>query len=75
MNKPFLLRTLLAVLAVSVCAISTADAQKKSPTEQAVLLGQFGDWGAYKADPGGKAVCFALSKPTKGETDPPGSAL
>lgn len=34
------------------------------PTEQAVLLGQFGDWGAYKATPGGKKVCFALSKPT-----------
>ena len=72
MNNPFLLRTLLAVLAVSVCAVFPASAQKKSPTEQAVLLGQFGDWGAYKADPGGKAVCFALSKPTKGETDPPG---
>jgi hypothetical protein len=34
------------------------------PTEQAVLLGQFGEWGAYKATPGGKKVCFALSKPT-----------
>jgi invasion protein IalB len=73
MNKTNLLRTVLAVLAASVCAISTpAVAQRKSPAEQAVLLGQFGDWGAYKADPGGKAVCFALSKPTKGETDPPG---
>ena len=51
MNNPFLLRTLLAVLAVSVCAVFPASAQKKSPTEQAVLLGQFGDWGAYKADP------------------------
>ena len=39
MNKTYLLRT-LAVLAASVCAVSTADAQqKKSPTEQAVLLG------------------------------------
>jgi len=48
-----------------------ADA-KPNPTEQAVLLGQFGDWGAYQASPGGKKVCFALSKPTKGVTDPPG---
>lgn len=73
MNKNFLLHTALATLAVSVCALSTpAFAQKKSPADQAVLLGQFGDWGAYKADPGGKSVCFALSKPTKGETDPPG---
>jgi invasion protein IalB len=73
MNKTFLLRTMLAVLAVSVCAFATpAAAQKKSPAEQAVLLGQFGDWGAYKADPNGKEVCFALSKPTKSATNPPG---
>ena len=35
-----------------------------SPTAQATLLGQFGDWGAYTATPGGRKVCFALSKPT-----------
>ena len=40
------------------------------PTEQAVLLGQFGDWGAYKASPGGKLVCFALAKPTSAVTEP-----
>lgn len=43
-----------------------------APTEQAVLLGQFGDWGAYKAAPGGKKVCFALSKPTSATTEPAG---
>ena len=43
---------------------------KSDPTEQAVLLGQFGDWGAYKASPGGKKVCFALSKPTATVTEP-----
>jgi invasion protein IalB len=52
------------------------EAQKKppkaEPTEQAVLLGQFGDWGAYKATPGGKKVCFALAKPTSAETEPAG---
>ena len=37
-----------------------------------MLLGQFGDWGAYKATPGGKKVCFALSKPTSATTDPAG---
>jgi hypothetical protein len=42
------------------------------PNQQAVLLGQFGDWGAYKASPGGKKVCYALSKPTSAVTDPPG---
>jgi hypothetical protein len=33
-----------------------------NPTEP-TLLGQYGDWGAYTATPGGKKVCFALSKP------------
>jgi hypothetical protein len=36
------------------------------------LLGQYGDWGAYTASPGGKKVCFALAKPQKAVTDPPG---
>jgi invasion protein IalB len=43
---------------------------RSDPTEQAVLLGQFGDWGAYKASPGGKLVCFALAKPTSASTEP-----
>jgi invasion protein IalB len=52
-------------------------AQKKpakppEPTEQAVLLGQFGSWGAYTATPGGKKVCFALAKPTAAVTEPAG---
>ena len=51
---------------------ATAKPAKSDPTEQAVLLGQFGDWGAYKATPGGKKVCFALSKPTAAETEPAG---
>ncbi len=49
-----------------------AQKKKADPTEQAVLLGQFGDWGAYTATPGGKKVCFALSKPTSAVTDPAG---
>ena len=35
------------------------------------LLGQYGDWGAYTASPGGKKVCFAIAKPTSSETNPP----
>jgi Invasion associated locus B (IalB) protein len=35
------------------------------------LLGQFGDWGAYAASPGGKKVCFAIAKPATSETAPP----
>jgi hypothetical protein len=34
------------------------------------LLGQFGDWGAYSAAPGGKKVCFAIAKPASAETKP-----
>jgi len=48
--------------------------QKKSanPTDQAVLLGQFGEWGAYRATPAGKKICFALSKPTSTVSEPSG---
>jgi len=38
---------------------------------QPKLLGQYADWGAYTASPGGKKVCFAISKPTASQTDPP----
>ena len=75
MNMTFLLRTTIAILAASVCAVAipaSAQQKKPAPTDQATLLGQFGDWGAYKASPGGKTVCFALSKPTSAVTDPPG---
>jgi invasion protein IalB len=38
---------------------------------QPKLLGQYGDWGAYAALPAGKKVCFAISKPTSSQTNPP----
>jgi hypothetical protein len=38
------------------------------------LLGQYGDWGAYTASPGGKKVCFAIAKSSLSETDPPGKS-
>src|SRR5579872_5173510 len=38
------------------------------------LLGQYGDWGAYTASPGGKKICFAIAKPSSSETDPPGKS-
>jgi hypothetical protein len=38
---------------------------------QPTLLGQFGDWGAYTATPGGKKVCFVLAKPASSSTSPP----
>ena len=39
---------------------------------QPKLLGQYGEWGAYTALPGGKKVCFALAKPTSSQTVPVG---
>jgi Invasion associated locus B (IalB) protein len=38
------------------------------------LLGQYGDWGAYTATPGGKKICFAIAKASTSETDPPGKS-
>jgi invasion protein IalB len=65
------LRTVAVVVAATAVA-APALAQKPAGGDQPVLLGQFGDWGAYKATPGGKSVCFALSKPSSAVTDPPG---
>jgi hypothetical protein len=46
-------------------AAPAADAQ---PT----LLGQYGDWGAYSATPGGRKVCFSIAKPKTALTNPVG---
>ncbi len=70
MTMTFLLRS--ALVAAAAAALATAAAAQPNPTDQATLLGQFGDWGAYKASPNGKVVCFALSKPTSAVTEPAG---
>jgi Invasion associated locus B (IalB) protein len=49
----------------------TQAAAPASPGVQPTLLGQYGEWGAYVATPGGKKVCFAFSKPTGSQTTPP----
>lgn len=72
MTRLSLLRSISVGLIAGAALTAPALAQPKSGGDQPVLLGQFGDWGAYKATPGGKTVCFALSKPTSGVTDPPG---
>jgi len=36
------------------------------------LLGQFGDWGAYTANSGGRTLCYAIAKPTSQATQPAG---
>jgi Invasion associated locus B (IalB) protein len=48
----------------------TAAAGGVKPT----LLGQYGDWGAYTASPGGKKICFTIAKPASSETTPAGKA-
>jgi hypothetical protein len=54
-------------------AASTADpAAAVAGGAKPTLLGQYGDWGAYSASPGGKKVCFAIAKPASSETTPPG---
>lgn len=69
MNLSFLTRTAALVLSGALLC-GPVLAQKKD--EKADQLGQFGDWGAYKATPGGKTVCFAFSKPTSAVTEPAG---
>jgi hypothetical protein len=53
--------------ATGTAAPAAAVAGGAKPT----LLGQFGEWGAYAATPGGKKVCFAIARPTSSETNPP----
>ena len=69
-------RLALPLLAVAACVVlpSMAWAQAKppaNPAASATLVGQYGDWGAYAASPGGQKVCFALSKPTASVDNPP----
>jgi hypothetical protein len=47
---------------------STGAATDTQPT----LLGQYADWGAYTAAPGGGKICFVLAKPKTSKTEPLG---
>jgi hypothetical protein len=42
-----------------------------APAAKPTLVGQFNNWGAYTASPGGKKICFVISRPTAAETKPP----
>lgn len=69
------LRNTLALIAglgtAATISATVAYGQAAAPTAGATLLGQYGDWGAYTASPGGKKVCFALAKPASSATIPP----
>ncbi|MGO8921716.1 MAG: invasion associated locus B family protein [Xanthobacteraceae bacterium] len=54
--------------AAATAAPAAAVAGGAKPT----LLGQYGDWGAYTASPGGKKVCFAIARPSSSQTEPAG---
>jgi invasion protein IalB len=60
-----------AVTLLSLPHAATAQPKPANPTAQATLLGQYGDWGAYTASPGGQKVCFALAKPATSVDNPP----
>ncbi len=63
---------LAALAALVLPSVALAQARPPAgPTAQATLLGQFGDWGAYSAAPGGQKVCFALAKPSSQVDNPP----
>ncbi len=68
-------RLVVPLFAAAALGVSSgAVAQPKppaGPTAQATLLGQYGDWGAYSASPGGQKVCFALAKPISSVDNPP----
>jgi invasion protein IalB len=72
-SQVLLPQVLMPLVAAALALPATALAQPRSanPTAQATLLGQYGDWGAYTASPGGRKVCFALSKPTSQQDNPP----
>jgi hypothetical protein len=54
----------LATLSIAILGLSiAAGGASGQGGQQAVLLGTFGDWGAYSADAGGAKVCYALSQP------------
>ncbi len=65
---------------VAGCLASAAFAQQPSKpasaaataANQPTLLGQYGDWGAYTAAPGGNKICFALAKPKTTKIEPAG---
>lgn len=71
--------TLALAAALAVAAPTAAQPKtgaKHQPAHQKVepgspiLLGQYGEWGAYTATSGGKKLCFALAKPVSAETAP-----
>jgi invasion protein IalB len=69
---PFAVAMALATGAFAQGPPKPATAAAPAGDVQPTLLGQYGDWGAYTATPGGARVCFALAKPKTTKTEPAG---
>ena len=63
---------IVVALAPGAIAQQAAKPAATAGDVQPTLIGQYGDWGAYAATPGGQKVCFALSKPKTAKTEPAG---
>jgi invasion protein IalB len=69
-----------AIVAAALCAgpvlvaalVTGFGAGAWAQGDQPTLLGQYADWGAYTATPGGKKICFVLAKPKSSKTEPAG---
>jgi len=66
------LTTLIFASSLALAQQPKAAAAATGGDAQPTLLGQYGDWGAYAAAPGGNKVCFALAKPKASKTEPVG---
>jgi invasion protein IalB len=66
--KPAVAAPKPAPAAAAPATATAAPAGEPQPT----LLGQYGDWGAYSATPGGRKVCFSIAKPKSSLTNPVG---
>ena len=69
--KPVAAKPVAAKPAAEPKKPAAAPAPAATGDGQPVLLGKYGEWGAYSATPGGSKICFALAKPTSSQTNPP----
>ena len=70
--KPAAPKPAAATSAAPKPAAAATPAAAPAGDVQPTLLGQYGDWGAYAATPGGRKVCFSIAKPKASQTTPAG---
>ena len=70
------IRCAVFLAATSLASVAFAQQPPRSATAaratEPTLLGQYSDWGAYTASPGGNKMCFALAKPKSTKIEPAG---